>query len=63
MSLPIKPREEIAQAIAKFLANGGAVKKPRSNCKTLKSDTWQGSKVTVGFKLKELADNTELTNG
>jgi hypothetical protein len=62
MALQVKSRDDVNDAIAKFLANDGVVKKPRPDCKNLKNDTWRGSKVTVGFKMELLRDNTEIKN-
>lgn len=57
MGMATKSRPADADAaIQKFLEDGGRVKLRAVNTKTIKHDTWQGAKVTIGFKLKELQD-------
>jgi hypothetical protein len=57
MALPSKGMDlATLNAIHEWMKQGNRVRRPAPNCKTLKNDTWQGSKVTVGFKFKELSD-------
>jgi len=44
-------------AIHEWMKQGNSVKHPAPNCKNLKNDTWQGSKITCGFQIKSLSDD------
>ena len=48
-------------AIARFTANGGVVRKAKPDTTKIARDTWRGGKVTVGFRLNDL--NDEVFNG
>lgn len=53
----IKTRDqETRDAIQKFLEEGGRVTIKRVNEDTTRRVNWQGGKVTVGFKFKQLTD-------
>ena len=53
----IKTRDQATRdAIQKFLEDGGRVKLRDVDAKKVRRDTWQGAKITVGFRFKHLTD-------
>jgi hypothetical protein len=58
MALPSKGMDlATLNAIHEWMKQGNSVKTFRPDDKLIKRDTWQGAKITTGFKIKSLSDD------